>query len=63
MPLVSALAAKTKRRDTANFVLPSELFHPGVGLLVLILIVILSVYKPMGLTPYGWRKHQELRKM
>jgi uncharacterized membrane protein len=38
------------------------LLHPGVGLLVLLLIVILSVYKPKGMTRYGWRKQQERRK-
>jgi hypothetical protein len=39
------------------------LLHPGLGLLVLLLIVMLSVYKPRGMTPYGWRKQQEKRKV
>lgn len=43
--------------------LPSQLFHPGVGLLVLLVITILSVFKPRGITPYGWRKQQEQRKV
>ena len=38
-----------------------DLFHPGVGLLVLLFITVLNVYKPRGLTPYGWRKQQEER--
>ena len=25
------------------------------------MITALNVYKPQGLTPYGWRKQQELR--
>ncbi|MCI0645282.1 MAG: hypothetical protein L0346_10410 [Chloroflexi bacterium] len=38
------------------------LFHAGVGLLVLLVIQVLNVYKPPGLTPYGWRKQQEERR-
>jgi hypothetical protein len=30
-------------------------------LLVLLVIAGLNVYKPRGLTPYGWRKQQERR--
>lgn len=33
-----------------------ELIHSGGGLLVLLVITILSVYKPQGLTGYGRRK-------
>lgn len=29
------------------------------GLLVLLVTTMLSVYKPRGMTRYGWRKHQE----
>jgi hypothetical protein len=35
--------------------LQSELLHAGVGLLVLLATTVLSVFKPKGLTPYGWR--------
>lgn len=63
MPSVSILTAKVKEMDTANIGrLPGELFHPGVGLIVLLVIVVLSVYKPRGMTRYGWRKQQEQRK-
>ncbi len=41
--------------------LGSELLHAGFGLLVLIVIQTLNVYKPQGLTPYGWRKQNETR--
>jgi len=37
----------------------SQFLHPGLGLLVLLVITILSVYKPRGVTRYGWRKQQE----
>ncbi len=43
--------------------LRSELLHAGVGLLVLLVIQVLNVYKPRGMTPYGWRKQQEQRKV
>ncbi|MGH2370246.1 MAG: hypothetical protein ACRDI2_18895, partial [Chloroflexota bacterium] len=41
--------------------LGGDLFHPGAGLVVLLAITVLNVYKPRGLTPYGWRKQQEER--
>lgn len=41
--------------------LGSTLLHSVGGLLVLIVITTLNVYKPQGLTPYGWRKEQEER--
>ena len=31
----------------------------GAGLLVLLVATALSVYKPRGVTAYGWRKQQE----
>ena len=37
---------------------PQLVFHAGAGLLVLFLPMILSIYKPQGRTPYGWRKQQ-----
>ena len=39
--------------------LRSYLLHSGGGLLVLIVTTVLAVYKPQGLTPYGWRRQQE----
>jgi hypothetical protein len=60
MQQVSFLAGVAAKMDFADLRrLPSELFHPGVGLLVLLVIVILSVYKPRGMTRYGWLKQQE----
>jgi hypothetical protein len=41
--------------------LQSQLFHAGGGLIVLMVITILSVYKPKGLTRYGQRKQIEQR--
>lgn len=39
--------------------LPGSLLHSIGGLVVLITVAVLSVYKPKGLTPHGWR--QQLR--
>jgi hypothetical protein len=35
----------------------------GAGLLVLLVNTTLAVFKPRGLTPYGWRKQQEQRTL
>ena len=60
MPTVSALAAVARGADGAALGgLGGDLFHGGGGLLVLLLITVLNVYKPRGLTPYGWRKQHE----
>ncbi len=63
MPTVSSLADVARRGDSAAVsTLGGDLFHPTVGLLVLLVIAALNVYKPQGLTPYGWRKQQEERR-
>jgi hypothetical protein len=72
MPTVSALADVARAADGAD---PSagsgralgglggDLFHAGGGLLVLLVVTVLNVYKPRGMTPYGWRKQHEERKV
>lgn len=42
--------------------LPGSLLHSIGGLVVLIVVTILSVYKPRGTTRYGWRKQQRSRR-
>ena len=37
--------------------------HAGAALLLLLVAVTLSVYKPRGMTRYGQRKQHELRKV
>jgi hypothetical protein len=41
--------------------LPGTLPHSVGGLVVLGVVLVLNVYKPQGVTPYGWRKQQEER--
>jgi hypothetical protein len=62
MPTVSAVADRARQADGAELSgLGGDLFHAGGGLLVLLVITMLNVYKPQGMTPYGWRKHHEQR--
>ena len=41
--------------------LGSTLVHSVGGTVVLLVILVLNVYKPRGMTRYGWRKQQEER--
>ncbi len=43
--------------------LGNTLFHSIGAVVVLLVIMVLNVYKPRGLTPYGWRKQQEQREV
>lgn len=40
----------------------SPVIHSSAALLVLLIATTLSIYKPQGMTPYGWRKQRELRR-
>jgi hypothetical protein len=64
MPTVSSMADMALQAEVASVGggHGGDLFHAGGGLLVLLVITVLNVYKPRGLTPYGWRKQQEQRK-
>lgn len=60
MPTVTAAAVMARDADLSHLGhLGGDLFHPGVGLLVLLVITTLNIYKPRGLTRYGWRKLRE----
>jgi len=63
MPDVSSITDMVQEANDADLIggLGGDLFHPGVGLLMLLAIQVLNVYKPQGLTPYGWRKQQAER--
>ena len=37
----------------------SPALHAALALLVLLVAMVLAVYKPRGMTRYGWRKHHE----
>lgn len=58
---VSALASVAADPSTTGeqlAALPSTLVHSIGGILVLGAILVLNVYKPRGVTRYGWRKQQ-----
>jgi hypothetical protein len=42
--------------------LGNTLVHSGGGLLVLLTTLVLSIYKPRGLTSYGWRQQRQQRQ-
>lgn len=43
--------------------LGSTLVHSVGGTVALVVILVLNVYKPRGMTRYGWRKQHERRKV
>jgi hypothetical protein len=64
MPTVSYFAGVAAETDSANLDgLWGELLHAGGGLLVLLVATVLAVYKPRGMTRYGWRKQHEQHKV
>ena len=58
---ISSLATAARVGEDPR-VLPGTLVHSAGGLLILLVILILSMYKPKGMTRYGWRKQQEQRR-
>jgi hypothetical protein len=55
--LARAAMTSTDPRD-----LPGSLLHSVGGLVVLLAVTVLSIYKPRGLTRYGWRRQQAQRR-
>jgi uncharacterized membrane protein len=62
MPTVSSTAQVAQEAEDSSLeALGGDLFHPGIGLVVLLVIQVLNMYKPPGMTRYGWRKQHEQR--
>lgn len=70
MPDVSRLAAAARNADASLEGMSAHLsdrlregdwLHPGLGLVVLLAVQVLNLYKPAGLTRYGWRSQQRDR--
>jgi len=64
VPLIShraELAALSSTTDGDIRALGNLLLHSIGGTLMLLVILVLNMYKPQGLTPYGWRKQEETR--
>jgi hypothetical protein len=71
MPAVSATAAIARKTSLATLggsghvdprLSDGDLVHPGLGLLVLLTIQVLNMYKPRGMTAYGQRKNRDERR-
>ena len=57
MPTVSSLADIARDADEERLAsLGGDLTHPAIGLVVLLVVQVLNIYKPRGLTTYGRRK-------
>jgi hypothetical protein len=54
---LAEIASDPSRQDFDA--LGGQLLHSGAGLLLLVAVTLLAVYKPRGLTPYGWNKQQK----
>ncbi|MBI4544135.1 MAG: DUF2269 domain-containing protein [Gemmatimonadetes bacterium] len=56
-----AAEAALSSADLAALRSPSPVLHAGAALLLLLVATTLAVYKPRGMTRYGWRKQHEQR--
>jgi NADH:ubiquinone oxidoreductase subunit 6 (subunit J) len=56
---MAGVAVDSPDIETVRNVSPT--LHAGAALLILVATTVLAIYKPRGLTRYGWRKQQELR--
>lgn len=59
--LGDAAASPSLADDRAVLPSSSPVLHSGAAVVVLLVAAGLSVYKPKGLTRYGWRKQQQRR--
>ena len=63
LPTFTAMAAVAAdpRVDLAAVRNPSPVVHAGAAMVLLLLAAALSIYKPRGMTRYGWRRRQQER--
>ena len=59
--LAGVAARSSSSADLAGLRSPSPMLHAGAALVLLVLATVLGLYKPRGVTRYGWRKQQEQR--
>jgi hypothetical protein len=57
-----AMATATTTSVEHLLAIPPTLPHSIGGLVLLLIVQWLNVFKPQGLTPYGWRRQQEERE-
>ena len=62
MPDVTTRADIARAADDEYLLaMGSDLVHAVIGLVLLLGILVLNIYKPKGLTRYGWRKDRAER--
>ena len=62
MPDVAAGAEVARTQDDrAVMALGGDVLHPALGLVVLIIVAVLNVYKPRGVTAFGRKRRQAAR--
>ncbi|WP_454860946.1 DUF2269 domain-containing protein [Promicromonospora soli] len=61
LPAVEAMAAIAANSTSDVDQLGGDLFHAVGGLVVLLVPLALNIYKPRGMTRYGWRRAQGRR--
>ena len=62
MPDVSAVADAVRTAPDGDLDgYGGDLFHAVLGLVLLVVVQVINVYKPSGMTRYGWRKAQRER--
>lgn len=60
MPGVTAAVEVARRSSGSELAaLGGDLAHPGIGLVVLLVVQVLNIYKPRGLTRYGHRRSDQ----
>ena len=62
MPDVSAQADMARPADDVHLLaMGTDIAHALIGLVLLLAILVLDLFKPKGLTRYGWRKDRAAR--
>ena len=61
MVQLSSVVTTLPSHDVSGFRSASPVLHASVALVLLLVASVLAVFKPRGVTPYGWRKLQERR--
>ncbi|MGH7752785.1 MAG: DUF2269 domain-containing protein [Gemmatimonadales bacterium] len=56
-----SLAANPETSDATLRALGGTLLHSVLGTVVLVIVLVMNMYKPRGMTRYGWRKKQDGR--
>jgi hypothetical protein len=63
MPTVTSQADAARTADAVRLQrLGGDVAHPAIGIVVLLVVLGLNIYKPRGVTRYGHRKQREARR-